>query len=143
MRAIIKGKWLILISWVVVIVALFMVAPNMEELVREKGQITVPEGFSSTIAEKILKDVQSSENSGSHLQTALVFHSDKKLTESDVANAEKAVKDLEKNKNKLGITEILTHFTQEQLTDQLVSEDGKTILVSLNVTANGREAKDI
>ena len=63
-RAILKGKWFILAAWIVVIAALFMVAPNMEALVREKGQITVPEGYSSTIAEKILKDVQSSENSG-------------------------------------------------------------------------------
>ena len=78
MRAIIKGKWFILLAWILVITAFFMVAPNMEALVREKGQITVPEGYSSTIAEKILKDVQSSENSGSNLQTALVFHSDKK-----------------------------------------------------------------
>ena len=143
MRAIIKGKWFILIAWIAVITTLFLVAPNMEGLVREKGQITVPEGYSSTIADKILRDVQSSENKGSHLQTALVFHSDKKLTKEDFSNAEKAVNQLEKNKKKLGITDILTHFNQEELKDQLVSEDGKTILVSLKVTANGREAKDI
>ncbi|MFF2450258.1 MMPL family transporter [Neobacillus sp. NPDC058068] len=143
MRAIIKGKWFILVAWIAVITALFMVAPNMEALVREKGQIKVPAGYSSTIAEKFLKDVQSSENKGSHLQTALVFHSNKKLTKDDFSTAEKAVKQLENNKNELGITEILTHFNQEQLKDQLVSKDGNTILVSLKVTANGREAKDI
>ncbi|MFK9090403.1 MMPL family transporter [Bacillus salipaludis] len=143
MRAIIKGKWFILIAWIAVITALFMVAPNMEGLVREKGQIAVPEGYSSTIAEKILKDVQSSENKGSQLQTALVFHSDKKLTKDDFSNAEKAVNRLDKNKEKLGITEILTHFNKDELKDQLVSKDGKTILVSLKVTSNGREAKEI
>ncbi|MEH7083656.1 MMPL family transporter [Neobacillus drentensis] len=143
MRAIIKGKWFILLAWILVITALFMVAPNMEALVREKGQITVPEGYSSTIAEKILKDVQSSENSGSNLQTALVFHSDKKLTKADFESAEKAVNQLEKNKKKLGISEILTHFKQAELKDQLVSEDGKTILASVKVDVNGREAKDI
>ncbi|MFP5106093.1 MMPL family transporter [Neobacillus sp. C211] len=143
MRAILKAKWFILAAWIVVITALFMVAPNMEALVREKGQITVPEGYSSTIAEKILLDVQSSENSGSHLQTALVFHSDKKLTKADFITAEKAVHELEKNKAKLGISEILTHFDQAQLKDQLVSKDGKTILVSLKVNVNDREAKEI
>lgn len=143
MRTIIKGKWFILAVWIVVIAVLFMVAPNMEALVREKGQISVPEGYSSTIAEKILKDVQSSENSGSHLQTALVFHSNKKLTKSDFTLAEKAVSKLEKNKSKLGISEILTHFNEAKLKDQLVSEDGKTILVSLKVNANNREAKEI
>lgn len=143
MRAIIKGKWFILIAWIVIIAALFMVAPNMEKLVREKGQINVPDGYSSTLAEDILSEVQSDENKGSDLQTALVFHSDKKLTEKDFANAENAVKQLEKNQDELGITEILSHFNQEALKDQLVSEDGTTILVSLNVTANGREGKEI
>ncbi|MEH7094218.1 MMPL family transporter [Neobacillus vireti] len=143
MRAIIKGKWFILIAWIAVIAALFMAAPNMESLVREKGQISVPDGYSSTIASKILKDVQSSENAGSSLQTALVFHSNKKLTKEDFANAEKAVHTLEKEKGQLGITEILTHFKQKELKDQLVSKDGKTILVSVKVTADGREAKEI
>lgn len=143
MNAIIKGKWFILVAWIAVIATLFMVAPNMEGLVREKGQISVPEGYSSTIAEKILKDVQSSENKGRDLQTALVFHSDKKLTKKDFSDAEKAVNILEKNKEELGITEIVSHFKQEQLKDQLVSRDGKTILVSVKVTANHREAKEI
>ncbi|WP_026566908.1 MMPL family transporter [Bacillus sp. UNC41MFS5] len=143
MRVIIKGKWVIILAWFLVITALFIAAPNMEALVREKGQITVPEGYSSTIAEKILKDVQSSENSGSNLQTALVFHSDTKLTKADFESAEKAVNRLEKNKEKLGISEILSHFKQEDLKDQLVSEDGKTILVSVKVDVNGREAKEI
>jgi len=142
-RAILKGKWFILAAWIVVIAGLFMVAPNMEALVREKGQITVPEGYSSTIAEKILKDVQSSENSGSSLQTALVFHSDKKLTKTDFANAEKAVNELDKNKDQLGISEILTHFNEAKLKDQLVSKDSKTILVSLKVNVKDREAKEI
>ncbi len=130
-------------AWIVAIAILFMSAPNMETLVRDKGQISVPEGYSSTLAEEILNDVQSSENSGNELQTALVFHSDKKLTEEDFSKAEKAFTQLEKNKSDLGITSILTHFNQEELKEQLVSEDGKTILVSLNVTPNDREAKEI
>jgi putative drug exporter of the RND superfamily len=142
-RAIIKGKWFILIAWIAIIAGLFLIAPNMENLVREKGQIAVPDGYSSTLAEEILKDVQSSENKGTDLQTALVFHSDEILTDKDFANAEKAIKKLESNREDLGITEILTHFNQEELKDQLVSEDGKTILVSLQVTANDREGKEI
>jgi putative drug exporter of the RND superfamily len=142
-RSIIKGKWFVLAAWVALIAVLFMAAPNMEKLVREKGQINVPDGYSSTLAEEILTDVQSSENSGNELQTALVFHSDKKLTEEDFANAEKAVTQLEKNKKELGITSILSHFNQDELKEQLVSEDEKTILVSINVTADGREGKEI
>ena len=143
MKSILKGKWFILIAWVAFITVLFMASPNMEKLVREKGQINVPDGYSSTLAEEILNDVQSSENSGNDLQTALVFHSDKKLTQEDFDAAEKAVNVLENNKSELGITSILTHFNQEELKEQLVSENEKTILVSVNVSADGREGKEI
>ena len=37
MRAIIKGKWFILIGWIFIVTILMMVAPNMADLVREKG----------------------------------------------------------------------------------------------------------
>jgi putative drug exporter of the RND superfamily len=143
MGTILKGRWFILVGWLAVIAILFMLAPNMETLVREKGQINVPEGYSSTLAQKILKDVQSKENSGNDAQTALVFHSKKKLTKEDFSNAEKAVKQLENQQKKLGITTITTHFNEDQLKDQLVSKDGKTILVSLRVAANGRELKQV
>jgi putative drug exporter of the RND superfamily len=143
LNLIVKRKWFILIAWIALIAVLFMTAPNMEKLVREKGQINVPNGYSSTLAEEILNDVQSSETSGNDLQTALVFHSDKKLTREEFDAAEKAVHQLEDNKSELGITSILSHFNQEELKEQLVSEDGKTILVSLNVTADGREGKEI
>ncbi len=143
MRAILKGKWVVIIAWAAVLTMLLMSAPNMESLVRQKGQITVPEGYSSTLAQKILKDVQAKEKSGKDVQTALVFHSDKKLTDADVAEAKKAVNILKKRKKTLGITSITSHFIDKQLKDQLVSKDGKTILVSLKVTANGREGKQV
>jgi putative drug exporter of the RND superfamily len=142
-RAILKGKWVILIAWIAVIAILIMVAPNMEKLVREKGQITVPADYSSSQAGKILKDVQSSENSGNEWTTALVFHSNKKLTSADFTSAENAVTQLEDHEKELGISDITSHFKDAQLKDQLVSKDGKTILVSLKVKANGREAKEV
>src|SRR5216117_637442 len=110
MRAIIKRKWFIIIAWAVIIAFLLMSAPNMESLVRQKGQLNVPNGYSSTTAQKILKDVQAKENSGKDVQTALVFHSDKKLTTEDFSEARKAVNQLEDHQKPLGITAITSHF---------------------------------
>jgi RND superfamily putative drug exporter len=143
MRAILKGKWLIMIAWVAVITILLTTAPNMEGLVRQKGQISVPEGYSSTIAQKILKDVQSKDNSGKDVLTALVFHSNKKLTKQEFSEAEKAVKQLEQHQKQLGITSITSPFKEKELKNELVSKDGKTVLVSLKVTANGRDEKEM
>ncbi len=143
MNFIIKRKWFVLIAWIVVVAGLFLVAPNMADLVREKGQITVPDEYSSSIAGKILNDAQSQEGGGNETQVALVFHDEKKLTEDEIKEAEKAIRLLEEKKDEIGITEILTHFNEETLKEQLVSEDGKSILASVTVSWNDREPKEV
>ncbi len=125
------------------VVGLFLTAPNMQELVREKGQITVPDEYSSTLAGKIMDDVRKQEGSGDETQVALVFYNDKKLTQEDIKEAERAIQILEDKEKELGITEILTHFNEEGLKDQLVSKDGKAILTSVTVSWNDREPKEL
>jgi putative drug exporter of the RND superfamily len=140
---IIKQKWLVIIGWILVAAGLFMAAPNMAELVREKGQITVPDEYSSTLAGKIMDDVRKQEGGGDETQVALVFHNEKKLTQAEIKEAEKAIRELEKNSEEIGITEILTHFNEESLEEQLVSEDGKSILSSVTISWNDREPSEV
>ena len=80
MNFIIKQKWFVIIAWILVAAGLFMAAPNMAELVREKGQITVPDEYSSTMAGEIMDDVRKQEGGGDETSVALVFHNEKKLT---------------------------------------------------------------
>ncbi|WP_282141275.1 MMPL family transporter [Cytobacillus oceanisediminis] len=143
MYSIIKRKWLVIVVWIAVVAGLFMAAPNMADLVRDKGQITVPEEYSSTLAGDIMQEVQKQEGGGDETQVALVFHNDKKLTEEEIQEAEKAVRTLEEKSGEMGITEILTHFNKESLKDQLVSEDGKSILTSVNVSWNDRDPAEL
>jgi putative drug exporter of the RND superfamily len=140
---IIKQKWFVLIVWILAAAGLFLAAPNMADLVREKGQITVPDEYSSTLAGKIMDDVRKQEGGGDETSVALVFHSEKKLTREEISEAEKAIRELEKNSEEIGITDILTHFNEESLKDQLVSEDGKSILTQVTVSWNDREPKEV
>jgi putative drug exporter of the RND superfamily len=140
---IIKRKWFVIIAWIAVIAGLFFLAPNMADLVREKGQVDVPEEYSSKLAGQIMDEVQKQEGGGDETSVALVFHDDKKLSADQIKQAEKAIDNLEANKEELGITQILSHFTEENLKDQLVSDDGKSILASLSISWNGREAGEL
>ncbi|KOP79975.1 hypothetical protein AMS60_16690 [Bacillus sp. FJAT-21945] len=142
MHQIIKNKWIVIVAWIVIAGGLFMVAPNMAELVREKGQITVPDEYSSALAGEIMADVAKQEGGGDETQVALVFHNEKKLTAEDMKEAEKAIRILEKDKD-LGINEILTHFNEKSLKEQLVSEDGKSILTSITLNWNDREPSEV
>ncbi|MFO1445223.1 MMPL family transporter [Bacillus sp. Bva_UNVM-123] len=143
MNFIIKNKWFVMIAWVAIIAGLLLSAPNMAQLVREKGQITIPDGYSSTLASNIMNDVSKQEGGGDETKVALVFRSDKKLSEDDINEAKKGIHALEAKEKELGITEILTHFNEESLKDQLVSKDGKAILTSLTINWNDREPQDV
>ncbi|MEH7523904.1 MMPL family transporter [Bacillus sp. JJ1503] len=143
MNGIIKNKWLVMIAWIAIAAGLLMSAPNMADLVREKGQITVPDEYSSSLAGKIMDDVRKQEGGGDETSVALVFQNDKKLSKEDITEAEKAINLLKDNEKELGITDILTHFDEESLKDQLVSKDGKSILASVTISWDDREPKEL
>ena len=63
--------------WIVAAAVLAFTAPGMEQLVREKGQIVVPDGYPSTLAEDIMKK-HSNRNTHSE-DFIIVFHSKKKM----------------------------------------------------------------
>lgn len=143
MKGIIKAKWFIVVAWIAAVVILLFTAPNMADLVREKGQLDVPDGYSSTEAQQILDQIDKQSGTENTTSIALVFHNKDGLTKKDVKEAKQAVKQLEKKKEKLGIKNILTHFNNEELKDQLVSKDGKAILVSLSVELKDRTAQEL
>ncbi|CAH0217646.1 Putative membrane protein YdgH [Peribacillus simplex] len=55
MRGIIKGRWLVIIVWVAITAGLLFAAPNMAELVRDKGQLDVPAEYSAGMANELMK----------------------------------------------------------------------------------------
>ncbi|MFD0051826.1 MMPL family transporter [Actinomycetes bacterium NPDC127524] len=138
MNAILKGKWLILAAWIAAAAVLMGLAPNMADLVSEKGQLSIPDTYSSAMANKIMKDISDDDES----QVALVFHSKSKLSAADLADIEQGINKLESDKSKLGINDITTHFKEKSLKDQLVSKDGKTILASLSMNMGNRDRKE-
>lgn len=143
MRGMIKAKWLIVVAWIAAVVILLLTAPNMANLVREKGQLDVPDGYSSKEAQQILDKINQQKGTKETTSVALVFHNKDGLSDADLDEAKNAVKELEEQKDKLGIKEILTHFDQKELKDQLFAKDGKTILVSLTVDWEGRSAHQL
>lgn len=138
MKTVLKARWLLIVVWVVAVVLLVWTSPDMGELVREKGQITVPEGYPSSIAEEILEEAMSN---GS--QVALVFHEETGLDDGDLTHIQQAIQKLKTNREALGITSITTHFDEAELKDQFVAEDGKTILVALDVEPGDRDRLDV
>jgi len=146
MRVVLKLKWLVLALWVLGAVGLMLSAPAMEELVRTKGQITVPEGYSSSVAgqlEKAIGGTGAEEGGEPGMSTVLVFHREGGMSDADLKEVEGALAKLDAEGEKLGISSVMTHFDIPELKEQMVAEDGSTILSLLTVEAGGREMKEV
>ncbi len=140
---VVRWKWAVISAWLITAIGLFMMAPDMEELVREKGQIAVPDGYSSAEALRLLNELQAQTGGGNELQTVVVFHNPEMLSELEWLEAEKAIQQLNNQKEALGINSILSHFDQLELEPQMVSNDGTTILALLSVVIGDRVPIDV
>lgn len=129
-----KARWFLLVLWAIILGLLLVYAPPMDELVRDKGQISVPEGYRSSIADQILAESSDGKNTST---VAVVFHEKQSLTTEQISDIKSTIQELNDKKVDLSISEITTHFNNEELRDQLVSENGQTVLALLTIPLNG------
>jgi len=142
LKGILKFRWLVIAIWIVAAVGLFIAAPNLATLVREKGQITVPDHVSSSLAAQLLAE-KDGESDGGGNSTALVFYKEGGLTSPELAEIQSALEVLEQNKEQLGIISVTSYFDNEEMKEQTVSADESTMIALVNVQMNGREAVDV
>ncbi|AIQ63809.1 membrane protein [Paenibacillus stellifer] len=143
MKTILKARWAIIAIWLAAAVVLVMTAPSFSDLVREKGQISVPDGYSSSRASEILKEVEGAKGGDSLKQVALVFNNPKGIGEKEKESVKQGVEKLSANKDELNLDSITDPFSQETLKDTLIAKDGKTIMVALSVKGGEDNVKNL
>ena len=122
-----------LIIWLIIAVVSVVSMPNLADLVREKGQITLPEDAQSLEAQQLLKEMN--ENGEENYQIIAVYTSKdgNPLTTEAKEEISSVIAQLQKQKQQLGITDILSHLDNEETEKQLTSEDETTILTQISV----------
>ncbi|OBZ10091.1 MMPL family transporter [Bacillus sp. FJAT-26390] len=145
MRTVLKFRWVVLALWLVAAVGLMLSAPGMEELVRTKGQINVPDGYSSTMANELEKAIGEKDgaSSSSGMATVLVFHKEGGLSDTDLAEVKSGINKLKSEGEGIGVLSVTTHFDTKELEEQMVSKDGSTVLALVNVEAGDRELVEL
>ncbi|WP_042168951.1 MMPL family transporter [Paenibacillus gorillae] len=143
MRTVLKLRWVLLAVWLVAAAGLMLSAPNMQDLVRDKGQITVPEGYSSTKAAEMIKQFEGKESGGGGAATVLVFHNDKGLSDTDMTAVQSGINTLKDRKDELHITSMTTHLDTPELKSQMLAKDGKTMIALVNVNLDGADLSKV
>ncbi|WNQ11362.1 MMPL family transporter [Paenibacillus aurantius] len=139
MRTILKLRWLVLVLWLAAVAGLAVTAPSMEELVREKGQINVPDGYSSSQANKLIKEMKAgSGKETGEASAVLVFHKEGGLGASDKEEIRQGLDKLKSEKAAHGITSVTSPYDSKDLEKQMIAGDGQTVLALVNVDNKDR-----
>ena len=106
----------------------------MDQLVREKGQITIPSSAQSEIAAQLMNEMQNKDKSTYDIISVFHSGSNEALSTAQYAQIENIIEQLKAESSTLGILEMTTHLDHEAAEKQLASEDGTTILMQLSVS---------
>lgn len=136
MRLVLKLKWLIVSLLVVVTAGLFLLSPNLSKLAEEAGTFQLPDDADSQIAAEILEEAGSGDET-----ISVVYVLDEPVTNEMKEN----IKKIGENIEELGkpVKEVLQPFENEQLEEQLVSEDKKTVLIPITVDGSEEEVIEL
>ncbi|MGM9929119.1 MAG: MMPL family transporter [Bacillus sp. (in: firmicutes)] len=123
-----------LVVWLVLSIVTILTMPDLDQLVREKGQTSIPETAQSEVANDLLNQMEGDGEEA--YQIIAVFNSgdEKALTDGQLEKIEDAIGDLKAQQSELGITNMLTHLDSEDVEAQLKSADGTTILTQLTIS---------
>lgn len=137
MKNIIRFRWLIVIAWIAFAISLTIFTPNLQKLVAEKGQITVPDGYPSVDADRMLEKMSDS-NVPLH-DIVLVFRDENGLSQADKKEITTVIERLESEKKRLEIDSILDFNEDEDIAESTVSKDKTTIIVPIEIATEHQE----
>lgn len=143
MKSILKARWFVIGIWIIAAAALMLTAPSLSELVREKGNLTVPDDYSSSRAAAILEEFGADKGNPHETSIALVYHNPDGITAAQKDEIKQSIQLLTSEAKKLDIISILDPFGIPELQEKLVAKDGKTIMTSITVDTSNQEFKDI
>lgn len=132
MKTVLKLKWPITIGLIILTAVLFLIAPNLTEQAEEAGSFQLSDEASSQLANSILDDADAAGQT-----ISLVFELDQTLDAGMRENLDQLTTDLEAIGSP--VSAVTNPVENEELEEQLVSEDGGTVLMPITVEGTDEE----
>jgi putative drug exporter of the RND superfamily len=138
-KKIIKGRWAIFSIWLIATILLTVIQPDINAILRQKGQQGTSSSSPSVIADNILKKMEKTKGTND----IIVFYDKNKISNGEMDKIGDAVKGISDSSKELGITDMIDPFNMPEAKSSLVSKDGTTVMVSFKLDKKGREVDDI
>lgn len=128
------------IIWVILLIASLITLPNINQLVREKGQIKLPSDLTSQVADNIQNHWGRHEDNTR--QVVVVFNNgDRKLSANQQDNIDATINSFKHQEKKYHIKSMTAPNENKYTRAQLISKDKTTEILQLNVDKNITVAK--
>ncbi|WP_422122094.1 MMPL family transporter [Planococcus sp. X10-3] len=135
MKTVLKFKWPIVIGLIILTAVLFLLAPNLTEQAEEAGSFQLSDEASSQLANSILEDADAAGQT-----ISLVFELEQELDGSMRDSLAQLTTDLEGIGSP--VASVTNPVENEELEEQLVSEDGQTVLMPITVEGTDEEINE-
>lgn len=139
MHKIIRYRWILLALWIIVTVLFVLNQPDIKSILGGKGEATLQEDSPSKVASQLLDNMNASQGES----LILVFSETNKLSDDEMKSIENGVEKLNSIKKELGITNIIDPFGTPEAKDQLISEDGTTVMMQITYEQGARDRKEV
>lgn len=139
MKKIIKGRWVIFSIWLVATILLAAFQPDINAILRLKGQTALNNDNPSVVADSILSKMDTAKGNND----ILVFYDKNKISDTEMSQINESVKAIADSKGELGISNIIDPFSVPEAKSSLISKDESTLMVSFKLDKGTREIDDI
>ncbi|MCX7924003.1 MAG: MMPL family transporter [Clostridia bacterium] len=139
MRKIIKARWAIFSIWLIATILLAAFQPDINAILRLKGQQPLSEDSPSVIASSILSKMDTTKGTNN----LIVFYDKNKISDDEMNQIKDGVGAIADSSTELGIGNIIDPFSMPDAKSSLISKDGTTLMVSFKLDKGAKEVDDI
>lgn len=137
MKKIIKSRWLLSGAWIILAIVLNHFMPDLTQLAIDKGQPQIPSSYTSYTGSQLLNQKNNVGSGSKESNLLVVFNNGKALTDAQLDAIHQGVDQLKNEEKSLYITNVMDYFDNRDLKDEMISKDGTTVLVNLNIDKTG------
>jgi len=139
MRKMLKARWILLTVWIVVTILFTINQPNLNQILNQKGQASINEDSPSKLATEMLNKMGTSKGD----TVIFVFNDSNKISEEGMKDIQKGIETLNEQKDDLKINNIMDPFGTPEAKDQMISEDGTTLITQVTYEKGTNDSETI
>ncbi|KNY25834.1 MMPL domain protein [Pseudobacteroides cellulosolvens ATCC 35603 = DSM 2933] len=139
MRKIIKARWIIFSLWLIATIVLTVIQPDINAILRHRGQQGLDKNSSSVIADSILSKMEVSKGNNN----IIVFYDKDKISDDEMKKIGDGVNAIRDSSSELGLDKIMDPFSIPEAKSSLISKDGTTLMVSFKLDKGSKEIDDV